>query len=66
MKLTDDLKKRLEAAQTEEEAEAVLAEIKGAAEQAGVELGLEELQEVAGGRCYAYDYAAQHGLLPFG
>ncbi len=35
MKLTDDLKKKLEAAQTKEERDAILAEMKGGAQRAG-------------------------------
>ena len=52
MKITDDFKKRLEAAKTKEEAEAILAEINEAAEQTGIELDLEDLQNVAGGGAY--------------
>ncbi len=49
MKLTDDLKKKLEAAQTKEEAEAILAETKDGVEWAGIELDTKELETVAGG-----------------
>ncbi len=49
MKLTDDLKKKLEAAQTKEERDAILAEMKGGAQRAGIELEDEELEAVAGG-----------------
>ena len=49
MKLTDDLKKKLETAQSKEEAEAILAEAKKAAGDAGVILDDEELDQVAGG-----------------
>ena len=49
MKLTDDLKKKLEAAQSKEEVEAILAEAKKAAEDAGVIHDDEDLDQVAGG-----------------
>ena len=49
MKLTDDLKKKLETAQSKEEAEAILAEAKKAAEDAGVILDDAEMDQVAGG-----------------
>ena len=49
MKLSDDLKKKLEAAQSKEEAEAILAEAKKAAEEAGMILSDTELDQVAGG-----------------
>ena len=49
MKLSDDLKKKLEAAQSKEEAEAILAEAKKAAEDAGVILDDAEMDQVAGG-----------------
>ncbi len=49
MKPTDELKKKLEAAQTKEEAEAILKETKNGVEQAGIELDITEIEEVAGG-----------------
>ena len=49
MKLSDDLKKKLEAAQSKEEAEAILAEAKKAAEDAGILIDDAEMDQVAGG-----------------
>ena len=49
MKPTEELKNRLEAAQSKEEAEAILAEAKKAAENAGVILDDEDMDQVAGG-----------------
>ena len=49
MKLTDDLKKKLETAQSKEEVEAILAEAKKAAEDAGILIDDAELDQVAGG-----------------
>ena len=49
MKPTEELKNKLEAAQSKEEAEAILAEAKKAAENAGVILDDEDLDQVAGG-----------------
>ena len=49
MKPTDELKKKLEAAQTKEEADAILTEIKGGVQRAGIELDDEELDAIAGG-----------------
>ena len=49
MKLSDDLKKKLESAQSKEEAEAILAEARKAAEDAGIILDDAELDQVAGG-----------------
>ena len=49
MKLSDDLKKKLEAAQSKEEAEAIIAEARKAAEDAGIILDDAELDQVAGG-----------------
>ena len=49
MKLTDDLKKKLETAQSKEEVEAILAEAKKAAEDAGILIDDAEMDQVAGG-----------------
>ena len=49
MELTNELKKKLENAQSKEEAEAILAEAKKVAENAGIVINDAELNEVAGG-----------------
>lgn len=49
MKLTDDLKKKLERAQSKEETELIFAETKKGVENAGVILDDAELDQVAGG-----------------
>ncbi len=49
MKLADDLKKKLESAQSKEEKASILAETKKGAENAGVILDDTELDNVAGG-----------------
>ena len=56
MKLSDDLKKKLESAQTKEEAEAIIAEIKKAAEDAGIIIDEAELDQVAGGVVTGVNY----------
>ena len=52
MKLTDDLKKKLEAAKTKEEAKEILDEAKKNMEDAGIILDDTELDQVAGGGAY--------------
>ena len=49
MKLTDELKKKIENAATKEEAKAILEDIKGEAEELGIILDDEDLDKVAGG-----------------
>ena len=52
MKLTNDLKKKLEAAKTKEEAKEILDEAKKNMEDAGIILDDTELDQVAGGGAY--------------
>ena len=56
MKLTDDLKKKLERAQSKEETELILAETKKGVENAGVILDDAELDQVAGGVVTGVNY----------
>ena len=49
MELTNELKEKLEGAQSKEEAEAILAEAKKGIDNAGVILDEAELDQVAGG-----------------
>ncbi len=49
MKLTDELKGKLENASSDEEAKKILGEAKKKVESAGVILGDDELDQVAGG-----------------
>ena len=49
MKPTEELKNRLEAAQSKEEKAAILAETKGGVELAGIILDDEDMDQVAGG-----------------
>lgn len=55
MKLTEDLKKKLEGAESEQEVKTILDETKQNVEEAGVILDDEELDQVSGG--------ASHGLI---
>ena len=52
MKLTDELKGKLESAASEEEAKKILGEAKKSMEAAGVILDDAELDQAAGGRLY--------------
>ena len=49
MKLTEDLKKKLEGAESEEEVKTILTETKQNVEEAGVILDDADLDQVAGG-----------------
>ena len=49
MRLTDDLKAKLNNAKSEAEVKAILDEIKGGVKDAGLELTDAELEKVAGG-----------------
>ncbi len=49
MKLTDELKSKLENAKSEEEAKTILTDAKKGAEEAGFEISDEELDNAAGG-----------------
>ena len=49
MKFTDKIRKKIDNAKSETEVKAILAEIKGGAEEAGVMLTDDELDKVAGG-----------------
>ena len=49
MKLTDELKKKIDNAKSEEEVKSILEEFKGGVEEAGLILNDEELDSVAGG-----------------
>ena len=49
MKFTDKIRKKIDNAKSETEVKAILAEIKGGAEEAGVILDDEELDQASGG-----------------
>ena len=49
MKITDELKKKLENAQSKEEADAILTDAVKGAEDAGFELSDEDLDQISGG-----------------
>ena len=56
MKFTDQIRKKIDNAKSETEVEAILAEIKGGAEEAGVILDDEELDQASGGAVGAKSY----------
>ncbi len=65
MKLTDELKKKIDDAKSEEEVKAILGDIKNGAEEAGILLEEEELDKVAGGK-QAYNWGRSYmGPVPF-
>ena len=49
MKLTDELKKKIDNATSDEEVQAILGDVKDGAEDAGIILDDEEMDQVAGG-----------------
>ena len=49
MKITDELKKNLENAQSKEEADAILTDAVKGAEDTGVEISDEDLDQISGG-----------------
>ena len=52
MEFTNDLKKKLENAQDKEEAQAIIDETKKGAEEAGIILSDDDLDQAAGGMIY--------------
>ncbi len=65
MKLTDELKKKIDDAKSEEEVKAILGEVKDGAKEAGILLEEGELDKVAGGK-QVYNRGIDHmGPVPF-
>ena len=52
MKLTDQIKEKIDNAKSEEEVKTILENVKGGAEEAGVILDDEELDQASGGAAY--------------
>jgi hypothetical protein len=52
MEFTNDLKKKLEGAQNKEEAQAIIDETKKGAEEAGIILSDDDLDQAAGGASF--------------
>ena len=55
MKLTDKIKEKIDNAKSEEEAKTILESVKDGAEEAGVILDDEDLDQVAGGYVVHYE-----------
>lgn len=62
MKLTGELKKKIDNAASEEEVKAILDEVKNGAENAGIILDDGELDQAAGGQI---EFTRRHGLSPY-
>lgn len=64
MKLTDELKKKIDTATSEKEVKDILENVKDGAENAGLILDDEELDKVAGGRSRGYGGQGPFGMHP--
>ena len=56
MKLTDELKKKIDTAASEKEVKDILENVKGGAEAAGIILDDEELDQASGGGSHTTSY----------